>query len=140
MKSELSGNELSTTTKKRLVAVALYGLKTSISQVLDQISEFQLQRQLADVERFLASGCDVAITSSAVSIRTVLCFFLTWKSICDAVSGAIALILVAKDAGGPRDSETVKILARSCSSKKLFRFSRKTFFRFFPSFCLGTHF
>ena len=34
-----------------------------------------MQRLLADVETSPASGRDVAITSSAVSIRTVLCFF-----------------------------------------------------------------
>ena len=78
--------------------------------------------------------------SSAVSIWTVLSFFSTLKSICVAVSGAIALFVASKDAGGPRNSETVGILAKSCSSKELFVFSRNALFRFFPTLCLGTLF
>ena len=124
----------------RHVVVALYGLKTSISRVLDRISEFRLRRLLADVKSSLVSGRDVAITSSAVPIRTVLCFFSTSKLICDAVFDAIALILVSKNAGGRRDSETVEIVQKSRSTKELFAFWRKAFFRFFPTFCLGTLF
>ena len=114
--------------------VALSVLETSLSRVLDRISEFQLRRLVADVESFFASGCDVAITLTAISILTVLRFFLTSKSICDAVSGAIALILVAKDASGPRDFETVEIFAKSCSTKELFYFCERRFFAFFPVF------
>ena len=138
--SERSGNGLSIATKKRLVLVALYGLKTSISRVLDQISEFRLRRLLADVESSLTSGRDVPITSSAVSIRTVLCFFSTSKSICDVVSGAIAPILVSKTVVGRRDSETVEISRKSRSAEELFAFWRKAFFRFSRTFCLGTLF
>ena len=99
-----------------------------------------MRRLLADVETSPASSRDVAITSSAVSIRTVLCFFSTSKSICDAVSDAIASILVSNNAGGCRDSETVKIVPKSCSAKELFAFWRKAFFRFSQTFCLGTPF
>ena len=112
MTSELSGDDLLIATKKSSETSRgsrSLSLKTSISQVLDQISEFGLRHLVADVESFLATGHDVAITSSAFPIRTVLSFFSSSKSICDAVSGAIALIFVAIDAGGPRNSETAKI-------------------------------
>ena len=93
-----------------------------------------MRRLVADVESFLASGRDITITSLAVSIWTILHFFLTSKSICNVVSGVIALILVAKDVGDPQGSKTVNNFANLVPLKSYSIFCGKRFFVFFRVF------
>ena len=138
--SELSGNNLLITTKKTVMTSR--GCRPLSSQNHDisssrLSSEFRLQCLLADVESFLTSDRDVAITSSAVWIWIAWCFYQLWSRFATPFLVRSHWIWLHKTQAVCEIPKPKKNLAKSCSSKRLFVFFAKGVFSLFSSFCLG---